>query len=307
MKVIRFSNPSRDVSSSEGHPPQSGPARVGLYEGDGIYDISAALDAEGVKSRRLAFADTPTLIGELGRTGFEEMKLRAPMASAEGVTLLAPVARPPKFMGIGLNYHRHVAEMGALPPAHQLWFNKQSTCVIGPGETIEIPPASDQVDYEGELAFVVGAKSRHVSRMKAHDVIFGYLICNDVTVRDWQANSPTFTMGKSFDTHGPIGPWIVTPDEIDDPQALLLKTWVNGELRQDSTTGDMIFGIGEMIEHLSTAFTLEPGDIYSTGTPEGVGNGFSPPKYLRSGDEVTIEVEGIGKLTNYVKFPGART
>ena len=214
--------------------------------------------------------------------------------------LIAPVPRPPKFLAIGLNYAAHVAESGMKPPEFQLWFNKQSTCVIGPGDAIEIPAASSMVDYEGELAFVIGKRCRHVSAADAPGVIAGYTIVNDVSVRDWQMRTQTMTMGKSFDTHGPMGPCIVTGDELGDPHGLRLQTWVNGEMRQDAKTDDLIFNCYEMVEHLSTAFTLELGDVIATGTPAGVGMAMKPPGWLKAGDSVRIEIEGIGALENPV-------
>lgn len=222
---------------------------------------------------------------------------RAPL---ESIALMAPVPKPPKFLAIGLNYAAHVAESGMKPPEHQLWFNKQSTCVVGPGDPIEIPQASSMVDYEGELAFVIGRRCRHVRAADARSVIAGYTIVNDVSVRDWQMRSQTMTMGKSFDTHGPMGPCIVTADELGDPHGLRLQTWVNGEQRQDAKTDDLIFNCFEMVEHLSTAFTLEVGDVIATGTPAGVGMAMQPPGWLKDGDTVRIEIEGIGTLENPV-------
>jgi 2-keto-4-pentenoate hydratase/2-oxohepta-3-ene-1,7-dioic acid hydratase in catechol pathway len=216
------------------------------------------------------------------------------------VRLRPPVPRPAKVLGIGLNYAAHVAETGATRPAHQVWFNKQRTCVIGPGDAIEIPAVSPQVDYEGELAMVIGRRCRHVRSADAPAVVAGYTIVNDVSVRDWQYRTPTWTLGKSFDTHGPTGPWIVTSDEIEDPHRLGLRTWVNDDLRQDASTDDMIFSCWEQIEYLTTVFTLEPGDIISTGTPAGVGAGFDPPRWLVHGDVVRIEIDHIGTLENHV-------
>jgi 2-keto-4-pentenoate hydratase/2-oxohepta-3-ene-1,7-dioic acid hydratase in catechol pathway len=172
--------------------------------------------------------------------------------------------------------------------------------VIGPDEPIHVPKASSVVDYEGELAFVIGTRCRHVPAERAHEVVAGYTIVNDVSVRDWQRRTPTMTMGKSFDTHGPMGPWLVTPDELGDPHHLRLRTWVSDDLRQDSTTDHLIFNCWQMIEHLSTAFTLEPGDVISTGTPGGVGIARTPPALLSHGDIVRIEIEGIGVLENPV-------
>jgi 2-keto-4-pentenoate hydratase/2-oxohepta-3-ene-1,7-dioic acid hydratase in catechol pathway len=216
------------------------------------------------------------------------------------VHLRPPVPHPVKVLGIGLNYAAHVAETGAARPEHQVWFNKQRTCVIGPGQAIEIPRVSPQVDYEGELAMVIGRRCRHVPAMDAPSVVAGFTVLNDVTVRDWQMRTPTWTLGKSFDTHGPTGPWIVTSDELRDPHSLRLRTWVNGDLRQDASTDDMIFSCWEQVEYLSTVFTLEPGDILSTGTPAGVGMGFDPPRWLVDGDLVRIEIEAVGTLENHV-------
>jgi 2-keto-4-pentenoate hydratase/2-oxohepta-3-ene-1,7-dioic acid hydratase in catechol pathway len=156
------------------------------------------------------------------------------------------------------------------------------------------------LDYEGELAFVIGRRCRHVPAERAAEVIAGYTIVNDVSVRDWQRRTPTMTMGKSFDTHGPMGPMLVTGDELGDPHHLRLRTWVNGELRQDGNTADLIFDCYQMVEHLTTAFTLEPGDVISTGTPAGVGIAMKPPRLLKDGDVVRIEVEGVGVLENPV-------
>jgi len=222
---------------------------------------------------------------------------RYPLAA---LRLLAPVPVPPKVLGIGMNYGAHVAELGRARPEHQVWFNKQRSCVIASGDPIVVPGVSAQVDYEGELAFVIGRRCRHVPAAEAASVVAGFTVMNDVSVRDWQWRTPTWTMGKSFDSHGPLGPGLVTTDEIPDPQGLRLRTWVNGELRQDASTDDMIFSCWAMVEELSTVFTLEPGDVISTGTPAGVGAGFDPPRWLRAGDSVRIEVEGVGVLENPV-------
>jgi 2-keto-4-pentenoate hydratase/2-oxohepta-3-ene-1,7-dioic acid hydratase in catechol pathway len=216
------------------------------------------------------------------------------------VTLLAPISRPGKFLCVGLNYLDHIEETGAKRPVLPTIFNKQSTCVIGPGAPIHKPRASEQVDYEGELGMVIGRRCRHVPKERAADVIGGFLIVNDVSARDWQAHSPTWTMGKSFDTHGPTGPWVVTADEIGDPHRLDIRTWVNGELRQNSNTRQLLFNCYDLVEYLSTVFTLEPGDIIATGTPGGVGFKMVPPRYLAEGDTVRIEIQDIGELQNTV-------
>jgi 2-keto-4-pentenoate hydratase/2-oxohepta-3-ene-1,7-dioic acid hydratase in catechol pathway len=267
--------------------------RLGVLDGDEILDVTTA-------NPELP-NDLPAVLAEAG--GLDALSRAgagSPRRALSEVRLAAPVGRPPKLLAIGLNYAAHVAESGTPKPEHQLWFNKQSTCVIGPNEPIHVPRASAVVDYEGELAFVIGRRCRHVPAARASEVIAGYTICNDVTVRDWQFRTPTMTMGKSFDTHGPLGPWLVTPDELGDPHGLHLRTWVNGELRQDAKTDDLIFNCWEMVEHLSTAFTLEPGDVISTGTPAGVGIAMKPPRLLAAGDVVRIEIEGIGVLENPV-------
>lgn len=216
------------------------------------------------------------------------------------VQLLAPIPRPGKLLGIGLNYADHIDETGRDRPEYPMFFTKQSTCVIGPSADIHIPKVSDKVDYEGELGIVIGKRCRHVNVEDAHQVIAGYTIVNDVTVRDWQNRSPTWTVGKSFDTHGPMGPWIVTADEISDPHNLDLQTWVDGELRQNANTRQMLFNCYEMIAYLTQAFTLEPGDVISTGTPSGVGVKMKPRGYLQAGQTVTIRISGIGALSNGV-------
>jgi 2-keto-4-pentenoate hydratase/2-oxohepta-3-ene-1,7-dioic acid hydratase in catechol pathway len=275
-------------------PQEGGQPRLGVVEDDTIVDVSA----EGFP------ADTVTLLGYghdvLDRVATAAKGANIARFALTDVSLLAPVPRPPKFLAIGLNYAAHVAESGTPKPEYQLWFNKQSTCVVGPGESIHVPRASSVVDYEGELALVIGRRCRHVPAERASEVVAGYTIVNDVSVRDWQMRTPTMTMGKSFDTHGPMGPWLVTGDEIGDPHGLRLRTWVNDELRQDATTDDLIFDCWQMIEHLSTAFTLEPGDVLSTGTPAGVGIARQPPALLRDGDVVRIEIEKIGVLDNPV-------
>lgn len=188
----------------------------------------------------------------------------------DDVRLLAPV-QPRKFLGIGLNYADHIAESGMEAPEFPIFFNKQPSCVVGPGADVHLPRVSSLLDYEGELAVVIGNRCRHVPEERAHEVIAGYTVANDLSVRDWQLRTPTMTLGKSFDTHGPLGPWIVTPDELGDPHALTIRTWVNDELRQDASTSRMIYDCFQQVAHLSQAFTLEPGDVialYSDGISE---------------------------------------
>jgi 2-keto-4-pentenoate hydratase/2-oxohepta-3-ene-1,7-dioic acid hydratase in catechol pathway len=219
----------------------------------------------------------------------------------EEVRLLAPVL-PRKFFGIGLNYADHIAESGMDAPTFPVFFNKQSTCVVGPGDDVHMPRVSSLLDYEGELAIVIGTRCRHVPEDRAGEVIAGYTIANDLTVRDWQLRTPTMTIGKSFDTHGPLGPWIVTPDELGDPHRLGIRTYVNDELRQDGNTREMIFDCFQQVAHLSQAFTLEPGDVIATGTPAGIGAVRQPfPEgLLKVGDRVRVEIDRVGSLENTV-------
>jgi 2-keto-4-pentenoate hydratase/2-oxohepta-3-ene-1,7-dioic acid hydratase in catechol pathway len=223
------------------------------------------------------------------------------------VTLHAPVLRPPKILAIGLNYKDHIEETKLDTPSFPMFFNKQATATNGPYSPIHMPRVSDKLDYEGELGFVIGRRCRHVPRDRAHEVIAGFVVCNDVSVRDWQMRAQTFTLGKSFDTHAPFGPFIVTPDEVGDPHALGLKTFVNGELRQNSNTRHLVFDCYTQIETLTAAFTLEPGDLILTGTPSGVGIGFKPHKYLNVGDRVRIEIEKVGQIENEVIAEPANT
>ena len=224
----------------------------------------------------------------------------AEIIATNDVRLLAPIAKPNKFFGVGLNYEDHINETGKDKPEHPTFFNKQNTCVINPNDTIHKPRVSEKLDYEGELAIVIGKRCRHVSLEQAASVIAAYTIVNDVSVRDWQMRSHTWTLGKSFDTHGPCGPWIVTSDEIADPHRLDIKTWVNDQLRQDFNSKDMIFDCYYLVEYLSQVMTLEPGDIISTGTGSGVGVKMKPRGYMKAGDTVKIEIEKIGCLQNSV-------
>jgi 2-keto-4-pentenoate hydratase/2-oxohepta-3-ene-1,7-dioic acid hydratase in catechol pathway len=272
----------------------AGSTRIGVIDEDDVVDLTAA-DPD-LPREMVAFLEAgPEALGaaQAARAGASRLPLSE-------VRLEAPIARPPKFLAVGLNYADHVAEAGLEAPKYPTIFNKQSTCVTGPGGDVHLPRASQVLDYEGELGFVIGRRCRHVSRDDAADVIAGYLVVNDVSVRDWQLRVPTWTMGKSFDTHGPIGPWIVTADELRDPHQSRLRTWINGELRQDSNTKELIFDCFQLVEHLSTAFTLEPGDIIATGTPGGVGIALKPPCLLVAGDVMRIEIEGIGALENPV-------
>src|SRR5438445_964921 len=270
-----------------------GSTRIGMVTGNEIVDLATA--APNLPREMVAFlAGGAAAMAAARKT---DAKAIARLNLAE-VQLEAPILRPPKSLAIGLNYADHVKESGLEVPPVPIFFNKHSTCVTGPHDPIHLPRVSPLLDYEGELAFVIGRRCRHVSRERAAEVIAGYLVVNDVSVRDWQLRTPTMTMGKSFDTHGPMGPWLVTADEIGDPHALELRTWVNGELRQHSNTRELIFNCFDQVATLSTAFTLEPGDIVSTGTPSGVG--VVQQKWLVPGDVVRVEIERIGVIENPV-------
>jgi 2-keto-4-pentenoate hydratase/2-oxohepta-3-ene-1,7-dioic acid hydratase in catechol pathway len=230
------------------------------------------------------------------------------VSAAHGVKLsdaklLAPIERPGKYLAIGMNYRKHAEEarrLGITVPEKQLWFNKQTSCLAGPYDNI-VRGVTERLDYEVELGAIIGPTSaKSVSESDAQKYIYGYFVANDVSARDWQMHTPTFTMGKSFDTHGPIGPWIVTADEIPNPHALQLRCYVNEELRQQSSTSEMIFNIWQQIAYLTTAFTLEPGDLLATGTPEGVGVGMNPPRFMQPGDVVRCEIDGLGAIENRV-------
>lgn len=268
--------------------------RIGAVVDDGIVDC---LGNPHLPTDMLAFLNAGEIALAAMREWINSNPEHIPLAA---VKLQAPIPRPGKFLGVGLNYADHIAETGRDKPEYPTVFTKQSTCVIGQGEAIHLPKVSDKLDYEGELAFVVGKRCRHVSITDAPAMIAGFTIVNDVTVRDWQHRSPTWTLGKSFDTHGPMGPWLVTADEIPDPHQLTLNTWIDDQLRQSSSTRYMIFNCYELLSYLSQAMTLEPGDVISTGTPSGVGVTMQPRGYMRVGQTAKISIEAIGTLINPV-------
>ncbi|MFJ3383185.1 MULTISPECIES: fumarylacetoacetate hydrolase family protein [unclassified Curtobacterium] len=280
MQLARFRTPAGDL-------------HVGRVDGDHVVDLTGTA---GIGSSvRTLLADLPTL--------------RPAIAAATGksyaladVEFLAPVDAPQKFLGIGMNYRAHAAEAlqaGIPTPTSQLWFNKQVSCIAGPYDDIVKPGVSEEMDYEIELGVVIGTRCRHVAREDAREVVAGYVVVNDVSVRDWLAKrSPTFTLGKSFDTHGPFGPWLTTDDEVADPHDLALRLWVNGEERQNARTNDMIYDVYDQIAYLTTVMTLEPGDVLATGTPSGIG---APTgAFLRPGDVVRGEIDGLGVIENRV-------
>jgi len=265
-----------------------GRTRIGVVQDGGILDLSAAAPALPQEMRAFLEAGAAAMQAARAASGS--------LISLKDVRLEAPVLRPSKFLAIGLNYADHIAETKRATPEKQMWFNKQTTCVNGPYDPVHLPKVSTALDYEGELGFVIGRKCRHVPKERAHEVIAGYFIVNDVSVRDWQMHSQTMTMGKSFDTHGPFGPWIVTPDEVGDPHNLSLRTLLNGEVMQNSNTKHLVFNCFDQIAYLSQAFTLLPGDVVSTGTPGGVGVAKTPPHYMKAGDKIRIEIEKLGAI-----------
>jgi 2-keto-4-pentenoate hydratase/2-oxohepta-3-ene-1,7-dioic acid hydratase in catechol pathway len=221
---------------------------------------------------------------------------RDPGLSLSDIQLLAPVARPGKIFAIGLNYADHIAESGMGTPEKQVWFTKAVTSVNAPGDPVLIAAGTACVDYEVELVAVIGKQGKHIARADAAGYVFGYCVGNDVTERAWQHATPQWSLGKSFDTHAPIGPWITTADEVDDPHALDLRCVVNGEVRQSSNTRHLVFDLWDQIAHLSQAMTLEVGDLIFTGTPGGVGAAMKPPQFLKAGDIMRCEIEQLGSI-----------
>lgn len=270
-----------------------GPVRLGRVDGDSITDLSG-VSGLGTSLRAL-LPRLSELRGVIEGTEADRLPLSE-------VTLETPVDDPQKFLAIGMNYKEHAAEArlaGIATPTNQLWFNKQVSCLNRPFGEIVRPAVSEQLDYEIELGVVIGKRCRHVSAEDAFSVIAGYLVVNDVSVRDWlNQRSPTYTLGKSFDSHGPIGPWLTTADEIADPEVLQMTLTVNGEVRQSHDTSDMIYGIAAQIAELSTVMTLMSGDLIATGTPAGIA---APTRnWLKPGDVVRAEIEGLGFIENTV-------
>lgn len=237
----------------------------------------------------------------------EELKLPAelkrPSINLSDVKLLSPVKYPGKIICLGLNFVDHAREQGMEPPNRLIIFLKPRTALAGPFDTIRVPNIVTKLDYEGELALIIGKRGRHVPRSEALDYVLGYTVMNDVSARDFQLADKQWTRGKGFDGFAPLGPWIVTKDEVPEPGRLWIRTWVNGELRQDGNTSNMIFDVPSIISEISQAMTLEPGDVISTGTPAGVGLSMRPePKFLKHGDVVEVEVQKVGKIKNKFEF-----
>jgi 2-keto-4-pentenoate hydratase/2-oxohepta-3-ene-1,7-dioic acid hydratase in catechol pathway len=304
-------------------------SRLGVVEGDFVVDVATAysLIAEGrIADAKVAAA--AKVLRKLGRPPEDMLELLAlgggyrkalgvitagtatagkglkglltPLRSAK---LRAPIARPNKITCIGLNYADHAREQGIEPPSAPIYFLKSHNTICGPGDPIKLPPNSTQVDYEAEFAVVIGKRGHRIAESAAHKYIAGYTILHDVSARDMQFGDKQWYRGKSCDTFAPTGPWIVTPEEIPDPNNLRISLTLNGETMQDSSTSNLIFKVPFLISYLSQSVTWEVGDLISTGTPPGVGVFRKPPVFLKPGDTVTVSVEGIGTLTNPVVGP----
>ncbi|AUU06155.1 TPA: fumarylacetoacetate hydrolase family protein [Raoultella planticola] len=278
MKLVRYTHHGR--------------TRLGKVVDSTVIDLSEITGID--HSMRQLLNELPALRERLERVA-------GPAIALEEVRLEAPIHDPQKFLGIGMNYRQHAEEArraGIAIPSSQMWFNKQVSCISGPFDPVVKPRISEQMDYEIELGVVIGRRCRHVCAGDAPAVIAGYLIVNDLSARDWLKKSPTFTLGKSFDTHGPLGPWLTTCDEIADPLALQMTLTVNGEQRQHASTGDMIYNIYQQIEYLSSVMTLEPGDVLATGTPSGIG---APTgRFLQPGDLLHLTIDGLGAIEHRV-------
>ena len=272
--------------------------RVGVVHGDGGVELARA-DADLPRDMIALIHEWPRV-----RSVVERAATRPADAPLKSVKLHAPVPRPGKIMAIGLNYADHVAESGMKTPEQQIWFSKMPSSVTGPYDPIQLPKVSAALDYEVEMVAIIGRGGRHISKADAASAVFGYCAGNDVTVRDWQFKTPQWVLGKSFDTHAPFGPWIVTADEIGDPHTLGVRCFVNGEKRQDSNTKHLVFNVFDQIEELSKAMTLEAGDAIFTGTPGGVGVAMKPPVFLKVGDVVRVEVDKIGAIEATVAAEG---
>lgn len=271
----------------------NGTTRTGIVVGDAIIDTG--VDGTMIDLIRDWDALKPQLEARAAAGG------GMPLTS---VRLEAPVQRPGKIFAIGLNYADHIAESNMPAPERQVWFTKAQTAVNGPYDPILIARGCVANDYEAELVAIVGKGGKHISATDATGAIFGYCVGNDMTERMWQHAVPQWSLGKSFDTHAPMGPWIVTADELGDPHGLGIRCFVNGEKRQDSNTRHLVFNLWQQVEHLSQAMTLEPGDALFTGTPGGVGAAMDPRRFLKPGDVVRVEIDRLGHIEGTMQAEG---
>ena len=285
MKLLNFSTPDNPA------------LRLGVKTDSGIVDVPAAVGDADLPTTMAAVIDggLPALTDFIATLPAEGDWLVDEATVSYGPCLL----NPEKIICIGLNYRKHAEEAGLTPPDTPILFSKYNNTLAGSGETVPLPASGKNYDYEVELGVVIGKTARNVSEEEALDYVFGYCTANDMSVRDLQVRTSQWLLGKTPDKHFPIGPYLVSADEVADPHDLRIQCWVNGELRQDSKTGDMIFNIMQSISYISQHFTLKPGDIISTGTPSGVIMGMPEPRpWLKPGDEVAIEVEGLGRCVN---------
>ncbi len=270
-------------------------AALGLLEGDGVVPVAAILP-EAPKDMKALIAAWPEIGPKLANAKGKPIPLTE-------VTLLAPVAAPEKVLAIGMNYAEHAQEavdQGIAVPKDQVWFSKLVSSLNAPFGDIDAAAVVEKLDYEVELVVVVGKGGRNISEADAPAAVFGYAVGNDVSARDWQMKTAQWVLGKSFDTHGPFGPAIVTADEVGDPHTLGIRCFVNGEMRQNSNTRHLIFNIWAQIAELSKVMTLKPGDLIFTGTPSGIGNAMKPPRLLKHGDLVRCEIDRLGAIENRV-------
>lgn len=277
MKLVRFKYQNKTV--------------IGKLLNNTVVDISHIFEGGSMRQ----------LLTDWERYKDDIIHAETPCIPIDDVEILAPIDDPQKFLAIGMNYKKHAEEardLGFPVPDTQLWFNKQVSCINGPYSDVESPPESAQLDYEAEMAVIIGKRCRRISIADAMSAVVGYAVANDVSARDWQMKSQTITLGKSFDTHGPIGPCITTADEVGDPHSLDISLSVNGGIRQHANTRDFIYSIPEMISYLSTVMTLEPGDILLTGTPSGVG--IVSGKLLEIGDVVEVSIDKLGSINNTI-------
>ncbi len=275
---------------------------LGIKTQAGVIDVVAAGTALGVD-----VPDSPTAFYNTGIDARQSLLALVDKAAGQsGAWLLDEsdltygpcVPDPGKIICVGLNYRRHAAESGMETPKTPVLFNKFNNTIAAPGEGVPLPTVAKQYDYEAELVVILGKKAKYVSVSDALEYVLGYCNGHDVSARDLQMTTSQWLLGKSLDKFMPVGPYTVTSDMVGDPQRLQIRLWMNGELRQDSNTADMIFSVAEVVSYVSQHMTLEPGDIITTGTPEGVILGFEDKVWMRPGDEVTVEIEGLGRLTN---------
>ena len=306
MQIVTFTTHEKDGWQT----PRAGAILNSQY----LLDFERVIDDAQPPPNQLAWLDMDGPWFQKAREIYEVLKQDSDalaQATAKGwltrraeAYWLAPVPRPGKVICIGLNYRDHAAESNMAIPERPVVFSKFSTAVIAPGEAVVLPPTSEQVDYEAELAVVIGRRAKNVSTNSALHCVLGYTAFNDVSARDFQFADGQWQRGKSCDTFAPMGPFIVTPDEIPDPHKLSIKLRLNGKTMQDSNTDQLIFGVPELIAFLSETITLEPGDVIATGTPPGVGFARKPPVFLKHGDEMEVEIEKIGKLSSQVRAAG---